>query len=175
MQEIEVKILEVDPYETQVKLEALGATLVFDGMMRAQFYDYPDFAISNRGDVLRLREEGDVAVLAYKSHITREGAKVMEEHETQIGDVEAMRIILQKSGLVLRKETLKHRRAYELGETHIVIDDYQGKLAAIPTFIEIEAKDLKELYKTVGLLGYTEKDCKSWSTYDLVQYYLTGD
>ncbi|MDX1906477.1 MAG: class IV adenylate cyclase [Bacteroidia bacterium] len=171
MQEIEVKILEVDPSDIIARLTAAGATLRFDGEMYALFYDDSQGNITARGDVLRLRREGPETVLAYKRHISRDGAKVMEETETQVTSLEALHTILTQTGLQVIKKTRKHRIQYDLGDTHIVLDTYQDELAAIPTFMEIEAPDLTRLREVAALLGYTPEACLSWSTYELVKHY----
>ncbi|RMG65195.1 MAG: CYTH domain-containing protein [Bacteroidetes bacterium] len=169
--EIEVKILEIDRTALEQRLEALGATRSFDGEMLAQFYDWPGRGLTQAGQVLRLRREGDVVQFTFKEHISREGAKAMEEYETTVEDPAVVQKILRVLGLEAIKETRKFRTQYELGDAHVVIDDYQGELAAIPPFLEIEAPRLDRLYEVVALLGYQTTDCLNWSTYELVQHY----
>lgn len=171
MQEIEAKILEVDQSTLESRLKALGAHVSFDGEMHAWFFDWPDGRISEAGSVLRLRKEGADTVLTHKRPLPQTGAKVMEETETQVADFEAMRQILAGSGLVVVKETHKFRRQYDLVDSHVVIDDYRGRLAHIPIFAEIEAPSVTRLNEIVAELGYAPDQALSWSTYDLVQHY----
>ncbi len=171
MTEIEVKILEVNPLLIQEKLTAMGAEKHFDGEMHAVFFDFEDGRVKEKGDVLRLRKEGEETILAYKKRVSREGAKIMEEHETAVSNFEEIRTILAYLGIHSFTETRKFRTEYVLGDTHIVIDDYQDELGFIPPFIEIEAPTLARLQEVAGKLGFQPKDCLSWDTHDLVKHY----
>lgn len=171
MKEIEVKILDIDRSEIERKLKSLGASVSFDGEMIATFFDYPDRSVQKKGDLIRLRTEGDVSVLAYKRHISSQGAKIMEESETVIENPAQMKNILKGLGLLPVRENHKHRIQYDLGDTHIVIDRYMGDLAYIPEFIEIEAPGEERMNEVVRLLGFQPEDCVSWNTYDLIRHY----
>ncbi|MEM9984178.1 MAG: CYTH domain-containing protein, partial [Bacteroidota bacterium] len=74
MEEIEVKILEIDRAQVEQRLKALGATLSFDGEMIALFFDFADRRIKSAGSVLRLRKEGDRSVLTHKRPRPTQGA-----------------------------------------------------------------------------------------------------
>ncbi|RMG31431.1 MAG: class IV adenylate cyclase [Bacteroidetes bacterium] len=171
MQEIEVKILEIDRDEIEKKLLALGAEKYFEGEMRAVYYDAADGHIHQQGDALRLRKEGSKTVLTYKRAISRQGAKIMEECETEVASMENMQQILSLLGFKPLKETRKFRTSYLLEGCSVVIDEYTGALAHIPPFIEVEATELGRMQAVVKRLGYTPEACKSWSTYELVQHY----
>ncbi len=174
MEEIEVKILEIDRPQVEKRLTALGATLSFDGEMAALFFDYADQRISTAGSVLRLRKEGPRSVLTHKRPRPTQGAKVMHELETEVGSFDATREILQATGLEVIKSTRKFRTQYDLPEGHVVIDDYQDDLAAIPVFVEIESPNLTDLQTLVLRLGFSLEDTNTWNTYDLVQHYIKG-
>lgn len=171
MKEIEVKILEIDREAILKKLDALEAQKSFDGEMLALFYDDANGSIAQRQDVLRLRKEGGETVLTYKKFVSQEGAKIMEEYETKVEEVGQMQTILDLLGFQVGKKTRKFRTQFELGDTHIVIDNYQDELAAIPEFIEIEAPSEARMQEVVELLGFSAEDCKSWHTFDLVKHY----
>lgn len=171
MDEIEVKILEIDPEFIIDKLLNLGAIKSFDGEMDAMFFDFSDLKIKDRGDVLRVRQEGNETRLTYKALISKEGTKIMRELETTVEDKEILQQILEALGLQIVKRTRKHRIQYELNNTHIVIDRYKDALDAIPPFLEIEAPDTKHLYQMVKQLGYKPEDCLSWDTGDLIKHY----
>lgn len=174
MQEIEAKILEIDRVALEARLKAMGATISFDGEMHALFFDQADRRITARGGVLRLRREGTQTQLTHKSALSREGAKIMEETETSVADFGHMRHILLAIGFEIVKETHKFRRQYDLDDSHVVIDDYQGHMGHIPVFAEIEAPSLTRLHELVQALGYLPEQALSWSTYDLVQHYGSG-
>lgn len=171
MTEIEVKILEIDRDSVLARLQELGAKKSFDGEMLALFYDKNDENIAKKGDVLRLRKEGETTVLTYKKFVSQDGAKIMEEYETSVGDVSQMRKILALLNFEEKKKTRKFRTQYDLGDTHIVIDDYQDELARIPEFIEIEAPSLERMEEVVALLGFSTDQCLSWNTYHLMKHY----
>jgi adenylate cyclase class 2 len=172
MQEIEVKILGIKPEAIRQKLNALGAHHHFSGELHALFFDYPDARIKEKGDVLRLRKEGDEIILAYKKQVSKEGTKIMEEHETAISNFEEIQEILAYLGVKAVKSNRKFREEYVLKNSKIVIDDYKDDMGHIPPFIEIESPSEGELYELAALLGFRREDCKSWDTRDLVHYYV---
>ena len=171
MKEIEVKILEIDRNALVSRLEELGAQKSFDGEMLALFFDTEEGEIYKSGDVLRLRKEGEETVLTYKKFISQGEAKIMEEFETSIGDIVQMRAILDLLNFKVTKKTRKFRTQYELGDAHVVIDNYQDELEAIPEFMEIEAPGMERIAEVLELLGYSVEECKSWHTYDLIKHY----
>ncbi len=173
--EIEVKILEINQETIEKKLVHAGGILHFSGEMLAVFYDTPQKMITESGAVLRLRKEGEQAVLAFKTPTDiHSEAKIMEETEVIVSNPEAMQKILKGLGFHEIKTTNKIRREYILpNRVKVVLDQYLGELGNIPVFLEIEAPNLPLLYETVASLGYTKNDCKSWSTYELVKHYNT--
>ncbi|MDX2247415.1 MAG: class IV adenylate cyclase [Bacteroidia bacterium] len=173
MKEIEVKILDINRPDVEKTLQKLGAIKSFEGIMAATFFDFPDRKLQKKGDILRLRTEGDVSVLTFKKPVSgrKNAAKVMEETETRIGNPDHFRTILKNLGLSPFNENRKIRTQYDLGAVHVVIDEYQDDLSMIPVFLEIEAPDEFQLYEVVQKLGFTPEDCYNWSTYELVQHY----
>jgi adenylate cyclase class 2 len=171
MKEIEVKILEIDKGAILARLEQLGAEKHFEGEMQSLFFDDEARNIAHRGEVLRLRKEGDEIVMAFKSPVSGGEAKIMEELEITVSDLEIARKLLEKIGFAVHKATRKIRTEYLLAGAKVVIDEYRDQLANIPPFVEIEAPDLKIIYKVVALLGFTPDQCTDWNTYDLVRHY----
>ena len=171
MQEIEVKILEIDREKIETRLTELGAEKSFDDELHAIFFDFADKSITRGGGLLRLRKEGKETVLTHKKMIAKTTAKIMEETETRVEDIQQMATILNHLGLEQTRETRKFRTQYEWGGAHIVIDVYQDALAAIPPFIEIEAPGQEIINKVVETLGFSPEDCKNWHTYDLIAHY----
>ncbi|MEZ4684970.1 MAG: class IV adenylate cyclase [Bacteroidia bacterium] len=172
MHEIEVKILEIDPDAIASKLtQALGFEEKPGGMYRAVYMDTPAGELAKSGKILRLRQEGSKAVLAYKKNISRDGAKIMEEHQTALSDFEAALRILRGLGYMPLSETAKTRRIFQKDRVEVVIDDYLGELAHIPPFLEIEAPDEKTIHSVIIALGFSEDQALSWDTSDLVRHY----
>ena len=171
MEEIEVKILEVDPEALKQWIVEIGGQPEFDKIFEAWFFDHPNGEIRERGDLLRLRQEGTQGMLAYKQKLSQEGAKVMKETETEVGDANLMKEILLASGFVVTKFTRKRRQQFLWEDCHFVIDDYEGDLAAIPPFLEIEAPSISRLNDALKALQIDESKALPWSTYDLALHY----
>lgn len=171
MQEIEIKLIDIDPLDFQARVEALGARLHFESELHAVFYDYPDGRIRARRDVLRLRREGEETCLTYKKFISKEKAKIMEELETKVADMETLQQILAATGLEIIKETRKTRTEWVYEDTKLLIDRYHDALSFIPAFAEVEAPTLERLHEIVKMLGFNPEDCKHWDTQDLVNHY----
>lgn len=171
MEEIEVKILEIDPVAIQETFLNMGAEREFDQIFEATFYDLPDQSIRAKGELLRLRIEGKQAVLTYKQPLSKDGAKVMKETETAVENGEAMKSMLTILGYQPVKHTLKRRIQYRWQDCHLVIDDYQGELAAIPPFLEIEAPSRERLSACLRALRLDPASALPWNTYDLANYY----
>lgn len=139
MKECEIKILGIDVEKLIEKLESFGAKKTFDGMYKVHYFDYPDFRIREKGELLRIREiVGGQSEVVYKANKRIENEmKVYDEYEFEIGDFEAISQVFKNMGL---KETLyyeKKRKLYELTGAKIEIDAYPK----IPPYCEIETPD----------------------------------
>jgi adenylate cyclase class 2 len=166
MKEIEVKILEINVPEVVKRLEALGAKKVLDTVQEIIIYDNAEGTLS-KGQLLRLRKNGEVIELTYKKRISKEGTKISDEKEVHVSDFETTRKILQGIGLKEVRKTTKHRISYHLHGVGFEIDTYPG----IPTFLEIETEDEKLLEEYVKKLGFTMKDAKPWTGKDVFKHY----
>jgi adenylate cyclase, class 2 len=170
MQEVEVKILEVNPQQIAEALAKMGAQKVFDADIQTLFLDTKDGEIHKRRDVLRLRRESDKAELTYKEVKFGSGAKVAEEHTIEVSDCETTLKILQLAGLSVTQRMDKHRLSYKTDDARFDIDSYQGMFSFIPPFMEIEA-DVDRIEKYAKQLGYQKTDCLPWSTDELINHY----
>jgi len=171
VEEVEVKIIDVDREAIEKKLLSLGAKKIFDGEMHAIYYDFPDRSLTRDHDIIRLRREGDKAVLVFKKFLGNEAAKIREEHEVIVSDFEISRKILEGLGLVSWLSMRKHRVTYELDSEHIEIDKYHDDYEYIPVFIEIEGKDIESVYRCAERLGFAMRDCLPWTAVDLAEHY----
>lgn len=170
MQEIEAKVLEVDPDEVAERLDELGAEQVFAGEVRSRFYDFPDGRIEEEGS-LRLRELGDEeAFLTYKQEVSRDGAKEMTETEFTVGEYEEVAAFLELLGLEEVEENTKHRQKWYRGELEYVVDTYPG----VPPLLEIEAPDRDRLDEAMTELGYDPEDAVYWDAAELLEHYDQG-
>ncbi len=171
MEEIEVKILEVNRPALEKILTNLGAKKVFDGEIETIFLDSEDGAIIKKRDVLRLRKEQDKTELTYKKVHVTETAKTAEEYTVKLSSLEMMKTILENLGFKAIDSTNKHRVSYVLDVARFDFDCYSGDHGFIPEFLEIEAKTTELIYKYAELLGFKAKDCLPWSTTDLIKHY----
>lgn len=170
MQEVEVKILEINPQKVAQTLAKIGFQKVFDGDILTIFIDTEDGQIHKRRDVLRLRKEGDRAELTYKEVKIDKNAKTAAEHTVEVSDLETAIQILQKAGLSVKQRMNKHRVSYKTQDARFDIDTYKEEFSFIPPFMEIEAPvDIIEKY--AKQLGYQKKDCLPWSTDELIAHY----
>jgi predicted adenylyl cyclase CyaB len=176
MQEIEVKILEIDRKKVEQTLAALGAKKIFDGEIKTLFLDFKDGRIFRAKDVLRLRKEHDKTELTYKRVQITETAKTAEEYSVEVSNLETMKKILENLGLSVAESMEKHRVSFTLDDARFDIDRYGGRYDYIPEFMEIEAKNTDLIHKYAGLLGFEAEDCLPWSTNELIQHYTSkGD
>ena len=70
-------------------------------------------------------------------------------------------------GFSQKYRSKKYRISYKLGDSRIEIENDKQ----FPIFLEVEAPSLKEIEKTVKLLGFRMSDTKNWGYMDLVKYY----
>jgi predicted adenylyl cyclase CyaB len=171
MQEIEVKILEINRRKVEDTLARMGATKTFDGEVKTLFYDFKDGSIVKARNVMRLRSENNHFVLTYKNVKRNQQAKKAEEYSVVVSDLLAMQKILESLGLVLIDSTKKHRISYELEVAHFDIDCYLGKYKYIPEFLEIEADSVGSIHKYAKVLGLDAKNCLAWSTAQVIEHY----
>lgn len=171
MYETEIKILGIDRKNIEEKLLSLGAEKTFDGEIHALFYDTPDRLIGQGRGTFRLRREGPISVLTFKSHVDDGAAKVRDETEVTVSDFDAMRSILKSIGFYPWLEMKKHRTTYALPGVHFELDKYTDKFGFIPEFLEIEGRDIGTVYKSAAALGFSKEDCRPWDALQVAEYY----
>jgi predicted adenylyl cyclase CyaB len=98
-------------------------------------------------------------------------AKVCEETEITVSDLEKMRLIFEELGLKKVDSMEKTRKSYSLGKSHFEIEKYINKHNNVPAFIEIEAPNIKLIYEYAKLLGFSEKECLPWTAGDVIRHY----
>lgn len=177
MKEVEVKILEINPKEVEQNLFALGAEKIFDGEISGFIYDFPDGKLNKKKQVLRLRKEGDRAVLTSKRKLSVDGVKISDEHEVEVDNFETAQKIIDALGMIERKKIKKHRVSFLImhknNKVRFEIDKFLDTLEHIPTFLEIESEDQDLIYQYAEMLGFKRSDCQAWSGFDLMKCYGT--
>ena len=170
MDEIEVKILNIDEKDVIRKLDNLGAKKVFDGIIESYFYD-KDNKLKKNNDLLRLRRMGDKTLLTFKHKVSKDEVKIYDEHETEISNFEDAKNIIESLDYKQEKILRKTRISYRIGKTKFEIDKYIDEYSDIPTFLEIEAESKEEIFRNVEILGFQRKDCCSKSTDEIIKDY----
>ena len=171
--EVEIKILEIDVDAVTQKLDKLGAELIFDDYMNAIFFDDDHKTMEKENKMLRLRKEAENCELVFKKVIYKEGIRVNEESTVEVGDFDKMREILICAGFKENYAHSKHRKEYLFNGLKIAIDTYEGNLSHIPTFLEIEGTDEKQVIVGAAFLGFRPRTFKNWTTRDLEKFYRT--
>jgi len=172
MNEIEVKILNIDKKEIIKKLIKLKAKKSFEGVIQGEFFDYPNKKLQKNNELLRLRTAGKKAFLTFKGKLKKGKVKCCEEKEIEVENYNKAKEILLAIGLIVIKGTMtKHRVSYSLGKTHFEIETPLEEYSFIPPFMEIESESAKNIYKYAKILGYNEKDCLNWTGKDVINYY----
>jgi len=178
MQEIEIKILDIDRDEVIKKLVALGAEKVFDGLVRAKHYDYSDGRLRQGGELVRLRDfveetaESDkgpgsgpgqrtgYVEFTYKGKKEIvDGMKVREEIENKVDDLDSVEKILFALNLEVTLDNEKRRIEYKLNNVKFDIDEYPGGVI----YMEIEAISTDLINDMISKLGLDDNEKSSES------------
>lgn len=177
MKEIEVKIIEINKKKVEARLAKLGAKKAFEGKIEAIIMDYPDRRLKKNKQILRLRKMTDTkgkvqCVLTHKHQKHKSAkAKTAEETEFEIGSFEDMQKIFTALGLVKIGGMDKNRTSWKLGKSHVEIEKYLGKHRFVPCFLEIEGPSIKAVHQLAKKLGFSDKECLAWSSWDIEAHY----
>lgn len=172
-EEIEVIFLEVEKDKLEERLREIGATKSKDIFYRHVSFDYPDYRLNSDNSWIRLRDEGESVILAYKKRLgvtSQDGStndEGMEEIEVAVDDYENTKAFLLKIGLIEKHEAEKKRTRWQRGSTVFDIDTWP----AIPTFLEIEAASWDDIDEATAQLGFKKDDRKICSVNQIYKLY----
>lgn len=163
-EEIEAKILNVDIPELEKKLVDLGAQRVGEKFFRSTVFDYPGFPLDKDNSWIRLRDEGDKIMLAFKKRlgVTDESGsdEGMEEIEFTVGEFDAVQQFLQKLGLIVKFAQEKKRITYQKDTVTYDIDTWPK----LPPYLEVEGPTWESVDNAIVELGYNLEDKKIFTT-----------
>lgn len=174
MNEIEVKILDIDKAAIIRRLEELGCVRVKDEAQINTIYDFPDLSLLAKKGYARIREIQDrrkdqaLVYMTVKTMLSQEKYKIMEESETRIDDAEAGHAIFKNLGMFVRKVLIKDRISYQYKHSLIEIDDVEGNEYPFP-LLEIETQFEDELHELVALLGYRPEDATAMTMTEIME------
>ncbi len=158
MNEMEVKVLDIDKNEIEKKLREIGATLVKDEFQYNLRFDTEDKMIKKtKNAYLRVRTvtnniTGEVnSILTFKKNISRSEIRINEETETFVSDPEAMISIIENLGFKRSKPGKKQRKSFEYEGILFEIDEWDPTIYPKP-YLEIEVKCKEDLEKAITLL-----------------------
>lgn len=169
MEEIEVKILNIDRQNVEEKLKSLGAKKVFEGVVDTHFFDFENKKLGKKGVLARVRKMGDKVYFTVKKKISDDLAKIREEYECEVSDFDEIIKGFRVLGLIETYSFRKMRISYVLEGVHFEFDKFLSIYSFVPEFLEIEAKDIETIYKYALTLGFKKEDCKPYSIADIVK------
>jgi len=165
MEEIEVKFLNIDPDDLEIKLRGMGATKVGEFFYRWSTFDYPDWRLDKAASWLRLRDEGDKIMLTFKqrlgadAHDGTTNDTGMEEVEVAVSSFEGTVDLLHRLGFVEKHYAEKRRARYERDGVEYDIDT----LPEVKPYLEIEAPSWEQIDKAIAALQLDPADKKIFS------------
>ena len=115
--ELEVKILEINKESIIRMLETYGAVKIFEGDLYSRHY-------ANSSGKIRIRKAGDMVYITKKTAFVYHDIKHALELETYIGDFDTFCHMLDLLGFKMVKEIHKHRVSYILEDIHYDIDTW---------------------------------------------------
>ena len=150
--ENEIKVHTPDLEAVAARLVAAGAQLtaprVFERNVR---YESADQAFTQRGIVLRLRQDARVRLTYKEPGTIKDGALLRFEAEVTVDNFDTMDLILRRLGFQPYVVYEKYRTTYELGTAEIVLDEMP-----YGHFIEIEAES-SVIDATLNTLGLQDR------------------
>jgi len=169
MNEVEVKILEINRKEVESKLKKLGAKKVYDGEIFAYYFDTSFDSLKKKNLILRLRQKDNCNELTLKQKVESNDMKINKEYEVLVNDFKIAKQIVEILGYKVINIFHKHRTSYKLNDARFEIDT--PKDMKIPCFLEIESDNKKTVEKYIKLLGFRMNDALNYTYEDVVNYY----
>lgn len=173
VKELEVKILNIDLDEMELKLKNLGATLISkEEQINTLIDSEENFIQKNLDSYMRIRETKslltkDIKItLTMKKNVNREGIRENIEINTDIMDKSTMLETLGYLGYNVIQEGFKKRTSYILGNVRFDLDIWDKATYPYP-YMEIEVNDEDELKDMIKLLDISEENISTKSIVEL--------
>ena len=170
MQEIEVKILEVNVADIKKQLLAAGAEHIASLKLEQTLFLKEGFS-----GLFRIRKSTDAngEVIFYttlKTPLEKEGVKAADEREKTVESWEAGKEQAAALGFTEKESIHKTREEYRIENVHFCFDTIT-KPGKIPTYLEIEAEEEALVLAWADKLGFTGDDVKAWGSGKLLEHY----
>jgi adenylate cyclase, class 2 len=145
--EVEIKFIVASPRTLQAKLARAGFRCVTPSTHEINtLYDLPEHTLRAKGELLRLRQYGKTWILTHKARSAVGRHKSRIEHETILGNGNAMHSVLIALGYEVVFIYEKFRSEWSDGRGHVVLDRTPiGNVAEIegsPRWIDHTARQL---------------------------------
>lgn len=153
------------PLEREVKLRfdsaedarravlALGASPLHPRRLQSDaVLDRPDRALSARGEVLRVRIDGNRHRVTFKAPLPHATMKLREEIETAVGDGSVALAVFTRLGFEVVFRYEKYREEFAYDDVVLAVDE-----TPVGTFVEIEGSD-RGILSTAAALGRAPSD-----------------
>lgn len=178
MNEIEVKVLNIDRETVREKLQALGAVYEGREFQQNRMYDYPDrrLYLQEDGSYIRIRQIRSLdpdhsgqssQILTLKKTLSRDKYKIAQETETAVADPEAMEQFLLQLGFVRVRIDEKIRESWVWNSIRFELDEWAG----LPPYLEVEAPDEAAVSEGLAQLGYTLEQATSMNLNEVLALY----
>jgi adenylate cyclase class 2 len=179
--EIEVKVLNIDRETVREKLQALGAVYEGREFQQNRMYDYPDrrLYLQEDGSYIRIRQirsldpehagqpNPALQILTLKKTLSRDKYKIAQETETAVADPEAMEQFLLQLGFVRVRIDEKIRESWVWNSIRFELDEWAG----LPPYLEVEAPDEAAVSEGLAQLGYTLEQATSMNLNEVLALY----
>jgi adenylate cyclase class 2 len=138
MYEVELKV-PADHDAVRERLAAVGAERVGAVEQVDTYYGAPHRSFVDTDEALRVRAEhpddGEpVHELTYKGPKVDDASKTREEHESTVGDPDAVDAALRALGFEPAATVEKHRERYRVDDVTVTLDDVDG----VGSYVEVE-------------------------------------
>lgn len=149
--EVEVKLAFPTAEAALAALKKAGAALVSPRSFEDnRVYDRGDGELQRAGLLLRLRTTGDRHAVTFKAPVAGEHRhKVRVEHETVVGDAEAMHRVLEGLGYRVAWRYQKYRTTLRLPGVEALVDE-----TPIGCWVELEGEP-EAIDRVAATLGFT--------------------
>ena len=161
MNEIEVKILEIDVKKARNRLDSFAEKISDTVLLTTVTFSNPYNNASVRARII-----GNDTLFTVKVPIPDREFKVRREYETKVNDFMTLKKQLVALGFTPAMLQEKKRTTYVYRHSEIVIDEYPK----MPPYIEIEGVK-SEIKEIVGKLGRKMEDTTKESVYSLFKRY----
>jgi len=168
--ETEVKIYVHNLDEIEQRLLDRGSKLIRDRIYERNVrYDLDDRSLTNRGVVVRLREDDSVKLTYKEPGSIERGIITREELEVEVSDFDTMQLILSKFGYAPSMFYEKYRTTYACHGTQIMLD-----VLPFGSFVEVEGakNDIEWVLEQIGLQHMERREDSYSKLFDYVKHHM---